>query len=121
MKTELTEAIEGKRLRSRPSRLGALIVSVVAALALAACGHQISAPATEQPDPPSWLVGEEDRTTPAPLPDQVVPLAVGDSRFRPATLLVEGGEAVRIEPSPAATRSRRDRIRRSAERSSSRR
>jgi plastocyanin len=76
----------------------ALTVSFVAALAaLAACGRQAPAPATEQPDPPSWFVGEEDRTTPTPRPERVASLAVGDSAFEPAKLAISGGEAVRIK------------------------
>ena len=82
---------------SRRSRHGALTVSVVTVLALAACGRQSPAPATEQPDPPSWFVGEKDGTTPAPPPERVAPLGVGDSAFQPATLVISGGEAVRIK------------------------
>jgi hypothetical protein len=77
MKTEFSGPMEGKGMLPPPSRRVALIVSVVAALALAACGRQ--PPATEQPDPPSWFVGEEDRTTPAPSPERVASLTVGDS------------------------------------------
>jgi len=80
---------------SRRSRHGALIVLVVLPLALAACGGQ--PPATEQPDPPSWSVGEGDRTTHEPSQEWEASLAVGDSAFRPATLVVNAGEAVRIE------------------------
>ena len=97
MKTELPGLMEVKRLPSRPSRQVALTVSFVAALAVAACGRQASAPATEQPDPPSWFVGEEDGTTPAPRPERVASLTVGDSSFEPATLIISGGEAVRIK------------------------
>lgn len=83
---------------SRRSRQGAMTVLVALSLALAACGSQ--SPATEQPDPPSWFVGEEDGTTPAPAPPpkrEAASLAVGDSAFQPATLVVKGGEGVRIE------------------------
>jgi hypothetical protein len=83
-------------MRSRRSRHVALSL-VAVALALAACGRQTPAPATEQPDPPSWFVGQEDGTTPAPPPERLAPLAVGDSAFQPARLVVSGGEAVRIE------------------------
>lgn len=82
---------------SRRSHHGVLTILVVMTLALAACGRQSPAPATQQPDPPSWFVGEEDRTTPAPSPQRAAPLAVGDSAFQPATLVVSGGEAVRIK------------------------
>jgi Cupredoxin-like domain len=90
---------------SRRSRHGAVIVSVVAALALAACGRQTPAPATEQPDPAGWFVGEEDRTTPAPSPERDAILAVGDSAFEPPTLVVADGQAVRIENTGTGTRS----------------
>lgn len=82
---------------SRRSRQGIPAVLVALALALAACGPQ--SPATEQPDPPSWFVGEEDGTTPAPAPPpkREASLAVGDSAVQPATLVVKGGEGVRIE------------------------
>ena len=80
---------------SRRSRHGALVILVATPLVLAACGSQ--APATEQPDPPSWVVGEGDRTTHASPQEREASLAVGDSAFRPATLVVHAGEAVRIE------------------------
>lgn len=89
-------------MRSRRSCHWALTVLVaMAALALAACGGQ--QPATEQPNPASWFVGEEDRTTPAPPQERVTSLAVGDSAFEPATLVVEAGEAVRVENTGAGT------------------
>jgi hypothetical protein len=84
-------------MRSCRPRHAALTVLVAVALAPAACGRPTPAPATEQPDPPGWFVGQEDRTTPAPPPERVAPLAVGDSAFQPATLVVSGGEAVRIK------------------------
>jgi len=80
---------------SRRSRHGALIVLVATPLVLAACGGQ--SPATEQPDPPSWFVGEGDRSTHALTQEREASLVVGDSAFRPATLVVHAGEAVRIE------------------------
>jgi plastocyanin len=90
-----------ERMRSRRSRQGALILFVAMAVALAACGRQSPAPVTEEPYPPSWFVGEEDRTTPAPTPPALqareASLAVGDSAFQPATLVVKTGSAVRIE------------------------
>jgi plastocyanin len=97
MRVEFPEPIEAKRLLSRLSRQGALIVWIVAALSLVACGRQSPAPATQEPDPPSWFVGEMDRTTPAPPPEQVASLTVGDSAFEPATVVISGGEALRIK------------------------
>jgi len=80
---------------SRRCRHGALIILVATPLVLAACGSQ--APATEQPDPPSWVVGEGDRTTHASPQEREASLAVGDSSFRPASLVVHVGDGVRIE------------------------
>jgi hypothetical protein len=82
-------------MRSRRSPQGALTVLVAVALALAACGRQ--SPPTQAPDPESWFVGEGDRTTPAPPVEREPSLAMGDSAFEPATLVVHAGEAVRIE------------------------
>jgi len=80
---------------SRRSRQGAMTVLVALPLALAACGSQ--SPVTEQPDPPSWFVGEGDRTTHGSALEREASLAVGDSAFRPARLVVHAGEGVRIE------------------------
>lgn len=88
-------------MRLRGSRQVGLTVLVAVALALAACGRQSSA--TQAPDPPSWFVGEEDRTTLAPPPQRETSLAVGDSAFEPAMLVVEAGEAVRIENTGTGT------------------
>ena len=94
--------MEGEPMLSRRSRHGALIILAATPLVLAACGSQ--APATEQPDPPSWVVGEGDRTTHEPSEEREASLAVGDSAFRPATLVVTAGEAVRIENTGTGTR-----------------
>lgn len=89
---------------SRRSRQGAMTVVVAMVFALAACGRQ--SPATEDPNPPSWFVGEEDRTTPAPPPKgQETSLAMGDTAFEPATLVVTAGEGVRIENTGTETHS----------------
>lgn len=88
--------MEPRMFSGRPPS-SALTVSVLMVIALGACGRGSPTQATQQPDPPSWFVGEEDKTTPAPPPERVAPLAVGDSSFRPATLVVSGGEAVRIK------------------------
>ncbi|MGZ8597435.1 MAG: cupredoxin domain-containing protein [Actinomycetota bacterium] len=80
-------------------------MSVVAVLALAACSRQTSAPVTEQPDPPSMFVGEEDGTTPAPPRGQVASVSVGDSSFEPTTLVVSEGQVVRIENTGTMVRS----------------
>ena len=82
-------------MHPRRSLLAVLVVSVVMVFALAACGRQ--SPATEQPDPPSWLVGEQDRTTHESSPEREASLAVGDSAFEPATLVVAAGQGVRVE------------------------
>ena len=79
----------------RGSRPGALTVLIVMALALAACGSQ--SPATQEPDPASWFVGQDDRTTPAPPQVSEASLALGDSVFQPATLVVKAGATLRIE------------------------
>jgi hypothetical protein len=83
------------------SRQVGLTVLLAIAFALAACGRQ--SPATQAPDPPSWFVGEEDRTTPDPPLEREPSLAVGDSAFAPATLVVEAGEAVRMENTGTGT------------------
>jgi hypothetical protein len=77
------------------SRRGALIILVATPLVLAACGSQLQT--TEQPDPPSWFAGELDRSTHEPPQEPEASVAVGDSAFRPATLIVRVGEPVRIE------------------------
>lgn len=75
---------------------------VVVSLALAACGRT---QATEQPDPPSWFVGVEDRTTHGPGSPHEARLAVDDTEFVPATLVVHSGEALRIDNYAAKARS----------------
>ena len=79
---------------SRRSRYTVTTLLVTVPLFLAACAGR--SPATEQPDPPSWFVGEEDKTTPAPSPEGEVSLVVGDTAIQPSTLVVRRGEAVRI-------------------------
>jgi plastocyanin len=80
---------------SRGSRRWVWTILVPMSLALAACGSQPLA--TEQPDPPSWLVGQEDRTTHEPPQQREASVAVGDSAFEPATLVVAAGQGVRVE------------------------
>ena len=80
---------------SRRSRLEVMTVLVALSLALAACGSQ--QPATEQPDPPNWLVGEGDRTTHGSALEREASVAVGDSAFLPAKLNVQVGGTVRVE------------------------
>lgn len=70
--------MKGEPMFPRRSRQGALTVLVALALPLAACGGQT--PATQSPDPPSWFVGERDRTTPATPPERQ-PVSRG-GRFR---------------------------------------
>lgn len=77
------------------SRYTVTTLLITVPLVLAACAGR--SPATEQPDPPSWFVGEEDKTTPAPPPESEASLVVGDSALQPSTLVVQRGEAVRIQ------------------------
>lgn len=76
-------------------------VLVAMTLTLTACGGQPRA--TEEPDPASWFVGEEDRTTPAPPPEREVTLVVTDSAFIPSTVVVRRGQPLRIENTGAET------------------
>lgn len=77
----------------RPGRFrhSAAVVLIAAPLVLGACARQTP---TEQPDPPSWFVGEEDKTTPAPPP---TPGAHHVRASEWSTLVVSGGLPERVE------------------------
>jgi hypothetical protein len=85
--------MEGASMHPRRLRHSAAVVVIAMPFVLGACARQAQAP-TEQPDPPSWFVGEEDKTTPAP---PAMPEAHLVPAFESSTLVAHGGLPQRVE------------------------